>query len=58
MDVKSLAEAARNLTRYLEANGEETNLDVVEAQLQLMKERLRMVRLAKQGKPILELVKG
>jgi hypothetical protein len=58
MDVKSLTEAARNLARYLEANGEDTSLDVVEAQLQLMKERLRMVRLAKQGKPMLELVKG
>jgi hypothetical protein len=58
MDVKSLTEAAGNLARYLEANGEDTSLDVVEAQLQLMKERLRMVRLAKQGKPMLELVKG
>jgi outer membrane protein TolC len=58
MDVKSLTEAARNLARYLEANGEDTSLDVVEAQLQLMKERMRMIRLAKQGKPMLELVKG
>lgn len=58
MEIQELSKAARNMAEYLESRGEEVNLDIVAAQLQLMKERLRIIRQAKQGSPKLELVKG